>query len=186
MVKCARYVNRYNQYLELMNSPEEVMREIYEDAVDWSQQDEDFHEIDNAAAMNFDIKLKGDRTSVFWCHNFNGHARGDGEISAWFDDSLSKVSVGTVSDNMMQEKYNQVSKLWKRWPLHKAELVASETRLVLPKRILEMSDGEKRIYASRGAFKAQQLGEAWAAFWDADSIVDVGAGYGGFAQYYST
>lgn len=77
--------------------------------------------------MNFNLKLKGDRTAVFWCHNFNGHSRGDGEIAAWFDDSLSKVSVGTVSDSMMQEKYSQISKLWKRWPLKKAELVASET-----------------------------------------------------------
>lgn len=48
-----------------------------------------------------------------------------------------------------------------------------------------MSEGEQRIYASRGAFKAQQLGEAWANVWDAEAIIDVGAGYGGFAQYYT-
>lgn len=161
----------------MMDNPEEAMAEIFEDAIDWSQQDDDYHEADNAGAMNFNLKLKGVRTTVFCCLNFNGHSRGDGEIAAWFDDSLSKVSVGTVSNSMMQEKYNQVSKLWKRWPLKKAELVASETRPVLLKRIVELADGEKRIYASRRAIKAQQLGEAWASFWDADTIVDVGAGY---------
>lgn len=137
---------QHNQYLEMMDNPEEAMAEIFEDAIDWSQQDD-----------NYKLQPKTKRRSHYslWCLNFNGHSRGDGEIAAWFDDSLSKVSVGTVSDSMMQEKYNQVSKLWKRWPLKKAELVASETRLVLPKRIVELADGEKRIYASRRAIKAQ-------------------------------
>lgn len=123
--------------------------------------------------------------SAPWLYNFNGYnLRPRGKIIYFTTETQNVYTGEDVPLNELDYQVKRLNTLYNKLPKAMSEKAAYVGRVFPPKRAVSI-DEEYNIYASRGAFKFQQLDEFDNSLLDVMRFWDVTAGFGGAGQYYS-
>ncbi|UHK03280.1 MAG: polyprotein [Hangzhou nephotettix cincticeps flavivirus 1] len=144
-----------------------------------SQVAEDVSDDDYEDAISYLQQLKQN-----WYYNFDSTINHVNNINYYSRQKLEEYELD-IPLKVLYDQIKSYNNLFSKVPPHVSSRVQHIGRVQPPKRTLNITEDEFYSYASRGAFKLQQLDEFDRALLDVNCVWDMTSGFGGYAQYYS-